>query len=130
MKAAGSEAHLPNQMSSNQRQLGERFLRGETTGTASNVHIEDYPSLGLTALIGYGHAVYATRDSDSGRVTYFRGWWGRSVSTKTQLTKMGLSENAPYHDVNVDKIVDERRSRGEIRRLAKRMARRDAPQAA
>lgn len=127
MKAAGSETTNPtNQtMRFNQRNLGREFLFGETEGKASNVHIEDFPDLGVTALIGYGHAVYATRDKATGTVTYYEGWWSRSTSTRTQLTKMGLSRNADDHDRNVDHVVDERKSRGELRR-ADKDARRDA----
>ena len=112
-------------MSFNQRNLGREFLFGETNGKASNVHIEDFPDLGMTALIGYGHAVYATRDKATGTVTYYEGWWSRSTSTRVQLTKMGLSQNSPDHDRNVDTVVDERKDRGDLRRADKK-ARRSA----
>jgi hypothetical protein len=103
----------------NQRNLGREFLFGEKSGKASNVEIENFPGLGMTALIGYGHAVYATRDTATGTVTYYEGWWSKSVSTRTQLTKMGLSRNATDHDRNVDHVIDERKGRGELRRADK-----------
>lgn len=109
----------------NQRNLGREFLFGETSGKTSNVKIENFSDLGLTALIGYGHAVYATRDTATGTVTYYEGWWSRSASTRTQLTKMGLSRNADDHDRNVDHVIDERKNRGELRRADKE-ARRNA----
>lgn len=104
-------------MSYNQNELGRRFRRGETTGSSSNTRIEDFPALGLTALIGYGHAVYATRQKDTGILTFY-GWYGYSPSTSQQITKMGLKSNA-------DESEDVQKKRGELRRAEKK-ARREA----
>jgi hypothetical protein len=101
----------------NQRNLGLEFFFGEKEGKASNVEIENFPDLGMTAVIGYGHAVYATRDTATGTVTYYEGWWSKSSSTRTQLTKMGLSRNSGGR--GVDHIIDERKKRGELRRADK-----------
>jgi hypothetical protein len=102
-------------MNFNQRNLGREFLFGETSGRASNVEIKHFPNVGLTALIGYGHAVYATREIGTGTVVYYEGWYGRSASTSCQLTKMGLSKNSPDHDLNVDETIDERKSLKDLR---------------
>jgi hypothetical protein len=104
-------------MSYNQNDLGRRFHDGATSGQASNVRIEDFPDLDLTAVIGYGHAVYATRDKTTGHTVYYEGWYSRSQSTKQQISKMSLSFKA-------DEVVDERKSRGTLRRADKK-ARRD-----
>jgi len=73
-----------------QRELGRAFHRGQTSGTASNVEIEDFGD--FTALLGYGHAVYAVRLKDTGEVIGF-GWYGYSQSTSCQLSKMGITED-------------------------------------
>jgi hypothetical protein len=92
-----------------QDKLGRMFVRGETSGEASNVRIIHFPYLGKTALVGYGHAVYATRDDDTGHITYFEGWYGYSPSTSCQLTKMGFPSVA-------DSIENRQAKRGELRR--------------
>lgn len=106
-------------MSYNQNELGKRFHRGETSGTASNTRIEDYEDLGLTALIGYGHAVYATRDKETGHTIYYEGWYGYSPSTSCQLSKTGFPSRA-------DESVDEKKKRGTLRRADKAVRRGDA----
>lgn len=87
-------------MGYSQHELGRRFRNGKTSGTASNVKIDDREN--GTALIGYGHAMYAFRTND-GTIIYFRGWYGYSASTSCQISKMSLRANA-------DIIVDEERS--------------------
>ena len=76
-------------MAYSQRELGERFKNGETSGTASNVTIRDYNE-DFTALIGYGHACYAIRDKRTGEVFSFMGWDRYSQSTTQQYTVLGL----------------------------------------
>lgn len=105
------------QMSYNQSELGRRFRDGATSGTASNTRIEDFPDLGLTSMIGYGHAVYATRDKETGHITTY-GWYGYSPSTSNQYSKMGLRFHA-------DELCDEQKKRGTLRRADKK-ARREA----
>lgn len=80
-----------------QRELAERFAEGATDGKASNAQIRRLVG-GQTALVGYGWAVYAVR-SPSGTITAYRGWYGYSPATSTQLTRMGISHPA---DVRVD----------------------------
>lgn len=81
-------------MSYGQKEIGERFHRGESSGKASNVEIQEFEALGLTAVVGYGHAVYATRDIETGHTVYFDGWYGYSVTTSCQISKMRLESNA------------------------------------
>jgi hypothetical protein len=102
-----------------QSELATWFSYGNTKGYASNVVIEDFPNLGVTALIGYRHAVYATRDKATGKITYFSGWYGLSQTTSCQLTKMGLSHRVPDHERITDETVDKRKKRGELRRAEK-----------
>ncbi len=75
-----------------QRTLADRFARGETTGTASNMRIHEDGD--WTLLVGYGHAVYAARSPD-GRIYVFDGWamrktrrWAGSQSTKGQMSQL------------------------------------------
>jgi len=83
-------------MPHSQKELGQMFRNGATSGTASNVEIHDLGD-GATALVGYGHAVYACRLSD-GTVISYLGWANRdntrpnagSMSTKQQFSKLGL----------------------------------------
>jgi len=83
-----------------QSELGRRFESGATSGTASNVEIQEAPN-GGTVLVGYGHAVYAYR-SPGGHITVYRGWTNRnntrrhsgSMSTKCQYTALGLGSAA------------------------------------
>jgi hypothetical protein len=105
----------------NQRKLGDQFYYGDTEGKASNVQIEDFPDLGLTALIGYGHAVYATRDQKTGYTVYYEGWYGYSATTSCQLSKLELSHTTDQ--IGVDEIVDERKKRGTLRRADKKARR-------
>lgn len=98
-------------MAYSQSKLGRRFFRGATSGKASNVKTETFADLGLTALIGYGHAVYATRDMDTGHVTAYMGWDGYSNSTSCQLSKLGLRHG-------VEETVDEQKKRGTLRGVA------------
>ena len=94
-------------MSYNQHELGRRFQRGETTGTASNMKIHETDD-GGTILVGYGHAVYALRTAE-GFIVTFAGWAnsknGRpnagSVSTKQQFGRARLLSKK-----NVDVILD------------------------
>ena len=64
-------------MSYNQHELGRRFQRGETTGTASNMKIHETDQ-GGTILVGYGHAVYALRTAE-GFIVTFAGWANSST---------------------------------------------------
>jgi hypothetical protein len=105
----------------NQQELGLAFYRGETSGKASNIKIEDFPDLGLTAVIGYGHAVYATRNKETGYTVYYEGWDGYSSTTGSQLTKLDLS--ARSNQIGVDEIVDEEKKRGTLRRGDKKARR-------
>lgn len=82
----------------NQKELGNEFRRGATSGKASNVQIIEKD--GKTQLVGYGHAVYAEREN--GHITVYTGWYGYSKSTSCQFTKMGLKEMA-------DETVDEQK---------------------
>lgn len=73
-----------------QRELARDFFAGEASGSASNVEIQQLA--GGTALVGYGHAVYAYRYY-TGHVVYFHGWQGYSIATNSQLGKMGFTIN-------------------------------------
>jgi hypothetical protein len=77
-------------MSFNQSEVGRRFRNGKTSGKASNVEIKNYDD--FTALVGYGWAVYAVRNKQTGDVIYFSGWDGYSQSTTCQLNKLKLRE--------------------------------------
>lgn len=79
-------------MAYSQHDLARRFKNGETTGTASNMKIVELRD-GSTALVGYGHAVYALRKPD-GHITVYAGWymrnasrWAGSQSTKSQFSQ-------------------------------------------
>jgi len=85
-----------------QAKLGEQFHNGATSGEASNAEIQYLPNHGDAAVIGYGRAVYATRNVATGHTIYYSGWYGCTASTSSQITKMRLEENA-------DTIVDERK---------------------
>lgn len=76
-------------MSYSQSELGDRFARGATGGAASNVKIRDGD--GYTALVGYGHALYALRDDQTGNIVAFTGWYGYSMSTSCQFSRLGLT---------------------------------------
>ena len=73
-----------------QRELARQFYAGAQDGSGSNVAIQQLA--GGTAIVGYGHAVYAYR-YPSGNIVYFHGWQGRSTATNSQLGKMGLTED-------------------------------------
>lgn len=75
-------------MAYSQAELGRRFARGETTGTASNVELIEFAD-GSTGLVGYGWALYARRLRD-GTTVKFGGWYGYSPSTSCQFARLGL----------------------------------------
>jgi hypothetical protein len=77
-------------MGFSQLEVGRRFRNGKTSGKASNVEIKEYDD--FTALVGYGWAVYAIRNKQTGDVIYFSGWDGYSSSTSCQLNKLKLRE--------------------------------------
>lgn len=87
-------------MGLSQPDLAREFQNGRTSGQASNVSIRETDD--ETLLVGYGWAVYAARDKETGEITYYKGWYGYSTSTSGALTKMGLS-------VRADNVVDDRR---------------------
>ncbi|MFB6237009.1 MAG: hypothetical protein ABEH81_01425 [Halopenitus sp.] len=60
----------------------KRFLRGETTSTASRMKIEAVED--GTILVGYGWAVYAHRSSD-GEILVFDDWEGYSSTTTKHI---------------------------------------------
>ena len=66
-------------------QLVNRFFGGVESGTASNMEIATLES-GATALVGYGHAVYAYRPpEDRFKPVVFVGWKGASKSTNQHI---------------------------------------------
>lgn len=75
-----------------QRELGRAFQNGATEGKASNVQLMDLDD--VTAVVGYGWAIYAYRDKETGTITAHRGWHGYSPSTSSQMTRMRLSHPA------------------------------------
>jgi hypothetical protein len=77
-----------------QRELGNKFHSGSTSGTASNVTIIDGDQ--YTGIIGYGHAVYAVRNKRTGDVVTFMGWDRCSQSTTQQFTALSLRRKADY----------------------------------
>jgi hypothetical protein len=77
-------------MTVSQHELGKRFFDGETSGRASNVELVDDDD--RTLLVGYGWAIYAERDKETGKTTYHHGWYGYSVSTSCQLSALGLAQ--------------------------------------
>lgn len=77
-------------MSYSQTQLGRRFFNGAVTGKSSNVELVETDEEVL--VVGYGHAVYAARDKDTGETTYYSGWYGYSQSTSSQISKMRLKK--------------------------------------
>lgn len=97
-----------------QAELGHRFRQGAESGKASNVEIQDFGD--YTALVGYEWAVYAVRNKESGKVIYFKGWYGYSQSTSCQISKLRLQnaflrvDTKPQSRVRyepVDVVVDE-----------------------
>ena len=94
-------------MSYNQHELGRRFLRGETSGTASNMKIHETDQ-GGAILVGYGHAVYALRTAE-GFIVAFAGW-ANSSNTRSQAgsntTKCHFSKAGLTSEKNVDVILN------------------------
>ena len=94
-------------MSYNQHDLGRRFLRGETSGTASNMKIHETDQ-GGTILVGYGHAVYALRTAE-GFIVTFAGW-ANSSNARSQAgshtTKCHFSTAGLTSEKNVDVILN------------------------
>ena len=94
-------------MSYNQHELGRRFQRGETTGTASNMKIHETDQ-GGTILVGYGHAVYALRTAE-GFIVTFAGW-ANSSNARSQAgshtTKCHFSTAGLTSEKNVDVILN------------------------
>ena len=94
-------------MSYNQHELGRRFLRGETSGTASNMKIHETDQ-GGTILVGYGHAVYALRTAE-GFIVTFAGWANSSNSRSqagSHTTKCHFSTAGLTSEKNVDVILN------------------------
>ena len=83
-----------------QNELGKRFANGATSGKASNVEIVETDN--ETLLVGYGWAVYASRNKQTAEITHYEGWYGYSSSTSCQLSRLGCRANA-------DKIIDKKR---------------------
>lgn len=83
-----------------QSELAEAFFNGAANGEASNVQLQQLA--GGTALVGYGHAVYAFR-YPSGHVVYFHGWQGYSTATNSQLGKMNFTEGGDSVDVPTER---------------------------
>jgi len=81
------------------RDLGTDFFSGATKGKSLHMKIVDTPD--KTLLVGYDWAVYGSRDKNTGKVTFYKGWSGYSVTTSKQLSVSGLrgadivSEKAP-----------------------------------
>lgn len=50
-------------------------------------------------LIGYGWAVYGTKDLRTGKTTYYSGWYGYSPTTSKHLGQSGIS----YKNTRVSK---------------------------
>lgn len=75
-------------MTKSHRTLVHEFENGATTGKSNSMSITELDD-GHTALLGYGHAVYAVRTPD-GRIVRFDGWAfqagrrnGGSMTTKS-----------------------------------------------
>lgn len=69
-----------------QNKLGAAFANGDKSGESSHVKIIEGRE-GRTHLLGYGWAIYATREPD-GRIVFHEGWRGYSTSTSCQLSKL------------------------------------------
>ena len=80
--------------------IGDDFFKGISKGKAGNLKIVDKPD--KTQLVGYNWAVYGERDKKTGKVTFYKGWDGYSISTSKQLTTTGLRSRA-------DKVIDKRK---------------------
>lgn len=88
-------------------ELIKRFIRGETTGTASRMEIREMGD--GTALVGYGWALYAYR-SPSGEIQLYNGWDGYSSTTTKHLRYFKPDEASYAVDIPMNlTIVDERR---------------------
>ena len=68
--------------------IGNMFFAGETKGKYNNMEIIDKGD--KTLLVGYGWAVYGSRDKQTGEVTFYKGWDGYSRTTSKQLSQAGL----------------------------------------
>ena len=92
-----------------QKNLSRQFAAGKTSGKASNMEITELDD-GRTAIIGYGWAIYATRED--GKIYVFEDWgeWsstrgGRATKHQIGQIKSGLrsyfnarpGENYDFH---------------------------------
>lgn len=73
------------------RNLARAFARGDTSGQSSSMSIMELAD-GVTALVGYGHAVYAIRDSD-GTVYRFDGWAFKGTRPRNRSGSMTVKAN-------------------------------------
>jgi hypothetical protein len=73
--------------------LVDRFHDGEESGVANNMEIAQMPG-GGTAVIGYGHAVYAYRPPDDrfGPLV-FTGWRDASKTSREHINMLGSREH-------------------------------------
>jgi hypothetical protein len=67
---------------------GEVGVRNQT-GSMATIELRN----GDTALVGYGHAIYAERDADSGEITVHAGWtdWAISQHNNAEATPRHIS---------------------------------------
>ena len=85
-------------------EIGQLFKGGATSGKSNSMQIID--SKDKTLLVGYGHAVYGSRDKNTGEITFYKGWDGYSITTSKQLSQTGLR--------SADKISDKKPSLSDI----------------
>jgi len=76
--------------------IGDAFFSGKTEGSSLHMKIVDIGN--KTLLVGYGHAVYGSRDKNTGEVTFYKGWDGYSRTTSKQLSQTGLRKAVNISD--------------------------------
>lgn len=68
--------------------IGHAFFDGKTRG--KSLHMEIVDKGDKTLLVGYGWAVYGSRDKKTGKVTFYKGWDGYSKTTSKHLSQTHL----------------------------------------
>jgi hypothetical protein len=71
-------------------ELGRRFREGDTRGQSSNTMIMSKGN--KTYLVDYGWAILASRDRNTGKITYYSGWDRYSPTTSKHISQLGLRE--------------------------------------
>ena len=103
-------------------ELRRKFAQGETgyrnhTGSMGTVELRN----GDTALIGYGHAIYAERDANDGAITLHRGWidWALGQHENAEATPRHIRNLEPLADRSTDRNPSAAAPPNEIREIGR-----------